>query len=288
MWGDLERPPLSGNRLRQDLAGDGFDVRLVAETASTNADLAAAARAGAAEGTVLVAEAQTAGRGRLDRGWTSPPRAGLTFSVLLRPPRPSAWLPLLTGLSLAVALREHAGLAVDLKWPNDVVVAGPDGRERKLAGILAEVAGVASEDSPAGVVIGVGLNVTTRADELAGLASGNALEPTSLALAGARVTDRETVLKAHLRALSRAYTGWRSDPGSVMPLYRSICRTLGRPVRLDLPGGGTVSGTAADVDNDGRLLVSGPAGQVEAFAAGDVVHLRSTERPAAETDPELG
>jgi BirA family biotin operon repressor/biotin-[acetyl-CoA-carboxylase] ligase len=267
MWGDLDRPPLSVTRLRRALVDDGFEVRVVPEAASTNADLADAARNGAAEGSVLVAESQRAGRGRLGRSWTSPPRAGLTYSVLLRPPAPSGWLPLIAGLSLAVALREQAGVEVALKWPNDVVALGTDGQERKLAGILAEVADSA-------VVLGIGLNVTTRAEEFAGLASGSALEPTSLALLDARTTDRETLLKAHLRALSRAYTSWRSDPGSVAPLYRSICATIGRQVRLELPGGAIVVGTATDVDDDGRLQVADGDGHVTAFAAGDVVHLR--------------
>ena len=98
-----------------------------------------AAAGGAPEGTVLVAESQEAGRGRLGRTWTSPPRAGLTFSVLLRPTTASGWIPLLTGLSVAMALRDQAGVEVTLKWPNDVLLVAPDGTERKVAGILAEV-----------------------------------------------------------------------------------------------------------------------------------------------------
>jgi BirA family biotin operon repressor/biotin-[acetyl-CoA-carboxylase] ligase len=183
---------------------------------------------------------------------------------------------LLAGLSVVMALREHAGVDAAVKWPNDVVLI--EGRsvdsgaaesaavERKVAGILAEVAGDA-------VVVGIGLNVTTRAEEFAGLPQAS-LDPTSLALAGARTTDRETVLKAQLRAFSRAYAAWRSDAGSVAPLYRSVCRTLGRDVRLELPGGRTISGVATDVDDQGRLLLSDATGTAHAFAAGDVVHLR--------------
>jgi BirA family biotin operon repressor/biotin-[acetyl-CoA-carboxylase] ligase len=267
MWGDLDRPPLSEDQLRRALAGDGFDVTVVPETASTNGDLAARVAEGAPEGTVLVAESQVAGRGRLGRGWSSPPRAGLTFSVLLRPPAPAAWLPLLGGLSLAVALREVADVQAELKWPNDVVLVGPDEQERKVAGILAEVSGDA-------VVLGIGLNVTTRAEEFVGLPAG-ALEPTSLALSGAPTTDRETILKATLRTLARAYAGWRSDPGSPAQVYRSICRTLGQQIRLELPGGRLVLCVANDIDDEGRLLVTDAAGRREAYAAGDVVHLRA-------------
>lgn len=271
-YSDLDRPPLSSSRLRRDLAPDGFDLQIVERTASTNLDLADAARRGAPEGTVIVAEAQEAGRGRLDRTWISPPRAGLTYSVLLRPLAPTGWLPMLAGLALVVALREQAGVEAALKWPNDVVLVDMDGSERKVAGILTEVVSGADEPAPA-VVIGVGVNVSTRADEFAVLPPG-ALPPTSLALGGARTTDRETVLKAHLRALARAYAAWRSEPGSTAPLYRSVCRTLGRQVRVELPGGESLSGTATDIDQEGRLLVTGPAGDVHALAAGDVVHLR--------------
>ncbi len=127
------------------------EVRVVAETGSTNADLLAAAGAGTGEGTVLVAEAQTAGRGRLDRRWASPPRAGLTLSVLLRPGGvPAAllgWLPLLAGVAAAAAVRRVTTVAAVLKWPNDVLVG-----DAKLGGILAERTGTA-------VVIGIGINV---------------------------------------------------------------------------------------------------------------------------------
>jgi BirA family biotin operon repressor/biotin-[acetyl-CoA-carboxylase] ligase len=252
VWADLDRPPLRASALARALRPDGFDLRVVAETGSTNADVAALARAGAAEGLVVVAEAQTAGRGRLDRAWVSPPRAGLTFSVLLRPPAPSPWLPLLTGVAVAVALRERCGVPATLKWPNDVLVA-----DRKLAGILAEVADGA-------VAVGVGLNVSTRAEELPGAGA------TSLALAGADTVDRETVLKAVLRLLARGYAGWRADPAALPPAYRSVCSTLGRAVRVELPGGPAVTGVAESVDDDGRLVVAG-----RAYGAGDVVHLRA-------------
>jgi BirA family biotin operon repressor/biotin-[acetyl-CoA-carboxylase] ligase len=257
-YADLDRPPLRGPALARALAPDGFDVTVVQESASTNADLAERARAGAAEGAVLVAEHQTAGRGRQDRSWLSPPRAGLTFSVLLRPPRISGWLPLLAGLAVAAAVNEQAGLSAGLKWPNDVLVE-VDGEDRKLAGLLAEV--------PAGgngaVVIGIGLNVTTAADELPDSRA------TSLKLAGAMTTDREIMLKAMLRSFARAYASWRADPAALAPAYRSVCTTLGTRVRVELPGESAYEGMATDVDEDGRLVVG-----ERAFAAGDVIHLR--------------
>ncbi len=217
------------------------------------------------EGTVVVAETQTAGRGRQGRSWVSPPRAGLTFSVLLRPPQVSGWLPLLGGLAVAVALTEQAGVTAGVKWPNDVLIedvvdgGGGSARRGKVAGLLAEV--------PAGgggaVIIGIGLNVTTRLAELPDERA------TSLALAQAATTDRETLLKAVLRTLARAYASWRADPAALVPAYRAACVTLGQRVRVELPGGESYEGAATDVDGDGRLIVS-----ERAFAAGDVVHLR--------------
>jgi BirA family biotin operon repressor/biotin-[acetyl-CoA-carboxylase] ligase len=258
VYRDLERPPLPAAALATSLARDGFDVRVVAETGSTNADAAAAARAGAAEGTVIVAERQTAGRGRLDRRWESPPGSGLTFTVLLRPPVPASrlgWVPLLTGVALVTALRTAASLDCGLKWPNDVLAGGG-----KLAGILVEA--VPTGGRRPALAVGIGLNVTTRPDELPPGA-------TSVAAEGGAETARPILLAAVLRTLARAYAGWLADPSALPPAYRHVCRTLGRQVRVELPGGEHVSGTATEVDERGRLVVAG-----RAFEAGDVTHLR--------------
>jgi BirA family biotin operon repressor/biotin-[acetyl-CoA-carboxylase] ligase len=145
-WSDLDRPPLDGAALDAALTRDSTlwrGLEVVEEVGSTNAVLLTRAgedeAEGGAEGIVLVAEHQAAGRGRLDRTWVSPPRAGLTVSVLLRPGVPAArraWLPLLTGVALAESVGELTGARASLKWPNDLLAA--DGR--KLAGILAEAA----------------------------------------------------------------------------------------------------------------------------------------------------
>ena len=127
-YADLSRPPLRASALSRALVAPGgvwSEVRVVAETGSTNADLAALARDGAPEGLVLVAERQTAGRGRLGRTWTAPARAGLTVSVLLRPSVPVArlgWLPLLAGLALAESVGRVAMVDAVVKWPNDLLV----------------------------------------------------------------------------------------------------------------------------------------------------------------------
>jgi BirA family transcriptional regulator, biotin operon repressor / biotin---[acetyl-CoA-carboxylase] ligase len=263
---DLDRPPLRATALRRALvSGDGLwtDVRVVASSPSTNADISAAARDGAPEGLVVVAESQTAGRGRRERSWTTPPRAGLTFSVLLRPAFPTVgwgWLPLLAGLAVATRLSTLSEVDVRLKWPNDVLIG-----ERKLGGILAEVVG-------GGVVVGIGLNVSLRAEELPVTAA------TSLAIEGSAVVDRDPVLRAVLRELERRYADLSLASGDAAACglaadYRGACATLGRAVRVELPGPRLIEGTAVDIDADGRLVVE-VAGRRETVAAGDVVHVR--------------
>lgn len=266
-YADLGRPPLQAAALRAALVVDGgpwTEVEVVEHTGSTNADVVQAAASGLPEGLVVVAEHQSAGRGRVGRAWEAPPRSGLTFSVLLRPPaetRPQwGWLPLLTGLAVAAAAERIGAIEARLKWPNDVLVG-----ERKLAGILAEVSGDA-------VVVGVGLNVSLREDELP------VPNATSLALEGALVVDRDPVLRAVLRELARTYGEWRAagadaTRAGLLAAYRGMCATLGRDVTVHLPDGATRSGRAVAVDETGQLVLDTPDGRVT-LAAGDVVHVR--------------
>ncbi|MFF9099536.1 biotin--[acetyl-CoA-carboxylase] ligase [Streptomyces rubrogriseus] len=273
-WSDLDRPPLSSTALRRGLVRDGGlwrQVDVVQRTGSTNSDLVARAAEGdLAEGVVLVAEEQSAARGRLDRQWTAPARSGLFFSVLLRPAEiPVArwgWLPLLTGVAVATGLSRAAGVDTALKWPNDLLVTVGD-EERKAGGILAERAG---DD---GVVIGVGINVSLRADELPVPRAG------SLALAGAVHTDRDPLLRGVLRSLEDWYGRWRSaggDPAAsgLQETYAAGCATLGRMVRAELPGDRSLVGEAVAVDGDGRLVLATGEGVQEPVGAGDIVHLR--------------
>ncbi|MFF8603485.1 biotin--[acetyl-CoA-carboxylase] ligase [Streptomyces sp. NPDC015232] len=273
-WSDLDRPPLNASVLRRALVlPDGLwtSLDVVESTGSTNSDLAARADE-LPEGAVLVAERQTSGRGRLDRSWTAPARSGLFVSVLLKPAVPVhrwGWLPLLTGVAAARGLSEAAGTGLSLKWPNDLLVE-VGGEERKTGGILAERAGAD------GVVIGLGVNVTLREDELPVPAAG------SLALAGAASTDRDTLLRAVLRSLERWYGDWvraDGDPAAsgLQEAYTAGCATLGRRVRADLPGERMLEGEAVGVDGDGRLVVATEGGGTEAVAAGDIVHVRATD-----------
>lgn len=234
-----------------------WDVRHVAETESTNADVAAAARAGAPAGTVIVADHQTAGRGRLDRTWEAPAGSGLVMSALVRPEELEStlwpWIPLMAGVATAEALA-RLGLVAQLKWPNDVEIHG-----RKLAGILVER--IETPDGPA-AVIGIGLNVAMSADQLP------IPTATSLILEGIEV-DRGAVLAVVLEALGRCYDMLLADAGAVRAAYLAACSTVGSPVRVSLPDGSTLDGDATDVDEDGRLVVGG-----RPITAGDVVHVR--------------
>ena len=267
----MARAALDLDRLERELLPTGSvwtRIEVVTQTPSTNADAARAARSGAPEGLVVTAEHQTAGRGRLGREWQAPPRSGLAVSVLLRPTGiPSLawpWLPLLTGVAVASAVADTAGLVAGLKWPNDVLV-----EERKLAGILVER--VETATTPA-AVIGIGINVDLTDDELP------VPDATSLLLAGAGEVDRTALLVEVLARLAGWYETWRHSGGDashgLRAAYQEACTTLGQRVRATLPGGSAVVGVAADIDASGRLLVDTDAGR-RALAAADVVHLRS-------------
>lgn len=276
---DLDRPPLNARALNRALItedGPWTRLDLRAETASTNADAASAARDGEPEGLVVVAERQTSGRGRRGRVWTSPARAGITASILLRPgvavperdwpPVPASaygWLPLLTGVALVETVTRLAEVPAALKWPNDLLVG-----EEKCAGILAE--GI--PDPGGAVIVGIGLNVTLRADELPDRPA------TSLSLAGAVMTDRDPLLRALLRGLGDWYGRWRVASGDaegsgLREAYLRHCGTVGRAVRVLMPSGDELTGEATGVDGDGRLVVRTADGD-QSVAAGDVLHVR--------------
>lgn len=239
-------------------------IDVVESTGSTNADLIALAADPDADHVVLLAETQVQGRGRHARTWVSPPRAQLAMSVLVRlpgiGPASLAWLALLTGVAVVDALRTTAGVAAELKWPNDVLIDG-----RKVAGILAEVA--ASGGGAPAVVIGLGLNVSLTEEELP------VPHATSLTIAGARQTDRTVLVRSLLTEFARRFTAWRDADWATDELaaaYRERCATIGTEVRAELPGGRQLTGIAEGVDDYGRLLIGG-----EAVSAGDVTHLRA-------------
>lgn len=260
--------------VRRDLVGTRFaDLRWVAQTGSTNRDLMALAADGAPEGMVLVADHQTAGRGRLGRVWTAPPRASLLLSVLMRPPIAVGDAHLLTaivGLAAIEACVEVAGVQPGLKWPNDLVVASPlaGGAERKLAGVLAESS--VRHGRFEAVVVGLGLNVnwpTPLPDEVDGVA-------VALNHLTGGVVKRGALAVSLLLALDRLYTRLLA-PGGAGEVHRGECAaslTIGREVRV-IRAGDEIEGTAVGIDPDGTLRVE-VGGAVLAVPVGDVVHLR--------------
>lgn len=240
-------------------------VDVVAETGSTNADLIARAASGDdVAGSVLIAEHQTAGRGRNGRTWSAVPHAQLTMSAGVSvadvPASAWGWIPLLAGLATVDAVADVAGVTAALKWPNDVLAGPSDG---KLAGILAEVASPASV-----VVVGIGLNVSLQPAELP------TAEATSLSLIGATSLDRTALAAAVLNRLGRGVAGLgRGADSALVARYTAASRTIGSTVRVTLPGDRQVVGRATGVDDQGRLQIDVDGDQV-VVSAGDIVHLR--------------
>lgn len=237
---------------------------------STNLRAAEAARRGVDEGYLVVADYQTAGRGRMGRRWEAPPGSSLLVSILLRPTvatRLVGLTPLLVGLALAEVVDGYClDHTVGLKWPNDLLVDGT-----KVAGVLLErVADAPSTGGDTPVVVGVGVNVDWR-----GVQRDGAEARWSLAEAIGAGVDRWRVLAGVVGVLSRTYDDWQADPTGFLPGYRERCETIGRRVRVDVPDGRTLTGQAASVADDGRLLVTSDTGETERLAAGDVTHVRA-------------
>lgn len=262
-----QRVPLDVATLREQV-GSGSQtwrrIDVVDETGSTNADLIArVARGEDIEGAVLIAENQTVGRGRRGRSWSAIPFAQITMSVGIDatavPSSAWGWLPLATGVAVVDAVAD-TGVSAGLKWPNDVLAG-----EGKLAGILAEVAA-----GQRAVVIGVGLNVSLRAEDV-GVEGA-----VSLVDLGVPAPDRQRIVVRLLHELGNRLESWRRAGGADAGLaadYRAASLTLGRRVRALLPGEQEIVGVARDVDDQGRLVIESD-GRPVTVSAGDIVHLR--------------
>ena len=239
-------------------------VRCIRETGSTNADLAEAARQGAASGAVLLSEHQTAGRGRFDRRWETPLGTSIAVSVSLEPRRPVSewgWLSLLAGVAVRGGVLEATGAdpaRVELKWPNDVLIDG-----RKVCGILSEVVETASGRQ---AVVGMGINIALTEHELP---VSNA---TSLRIAGLP-ENKDALVVATLTRLADLVADWEQGR-DVRGAYARECASVGRRVRIVESAQLTREGVGLDVDTAGRLVVRLDDGSRRPFAAGDVHHLR--------------
>lgn len=306
---ELNQHPLKSSALKAALVhpqGRFARVEVVVSSGSTNTDLGAGA-ANVDEYwpslSVLIADAQPAGKGRMGRSWEVPPGAAMISSVFLRPgedlspgrgvafvPTGYGWLSILAGVALCTVLRSVTGVPAELKWPNDVVVKG-----RKVAGILAQLVpatpgvqtlpgaqGSRGAQPGPGVVVGVGVNVSLDSADLP------TERATSLLLESASTLDRNVLLPAYLNKFAALYLDFVAVGGdaqrplggaqgrSVLELAQAYMSTLGQEVRAELPGGTMLHGTATALDADGSLVLRDASGTLHTVSAGDVIHLRRT------------
>jgi BirA family transcriptional regulator, biotin operon repressor / biotin---[acetyl-CoA-carboxylase] ligase len=263
-----DQPPgWAEHRAPARLAGTRFAaVRWFDEVDSTNRWLLDAARDGAPDGLVALADVQTAGRGRRGRTWQAGPGSALLASVLLRPDGDAGDV-VAAGTAMAVAavdaVRSVAGVAVGAKWPNDLVATAAPWADRKVAGVLGEALLRGSE--PEAVVVGIGLNVG-----VAAVPDGLGDVAVSIEQLAGQPVDRIDLLVELLVALDR---WWRAPRPDLLDAYRAACATLGRTVRIEQVGVTPLVGEAIDVLDDGRLRVRASDGDHD-VAVGDVVHLR--------------
>lgn len=219
-----------------------WSVIVVEETTSTQSDLIS----DFSPGRVLIAEYQSAGRGRLDRKFIVPPRKGLTFSFCIDAIEDIGWIPLLTGLAVADAIDENLnGKLVEIKWPNDLLV-----NKKKLSGIL-------SERVEGGVVVGVGINIFQTKEELP-------IEE-SISLSMVTEVDREKLLIDILNKIGETFSNF----ANAKKHYRSKCGTIGKLVKASLPNGEIIEDIAIGVSNEGSLLLNS-----REISVADIVHLR--------------
>jgi BirA family biotin operon repressor/biotin-[acetyl-CoA-carboxylase] ligase len=242
----------------------GQDIRYFDETDSTNRQAYALGEAGAIEGLVVIADRQSAGKGRMGRTWASPPGVNLYLSVLLRPPLPPQAAPLLTFVSTLAVSRTIAavsGLSPVHKWPNDVLIGGC-----KVAGLLNELS--AESDRIRFVVLGIGVNLNMTAEQFP---ADLRMPATSLLLAGGRPVSRAQFARSLLEQLDVLYAEFLlHGPAPLLAAWEERCDLIGKAVEVDEGRSGTVCGTVAGIDRDGALLLTLANGATARILAGDV------------------
>jgi len=256
------RRPLNALRINSALGNGYWRVSVVDVTGSTQNDLAVEARRGNSQnGDVLVAEFQLTGRGRLGRSFIAPTRSALLFSLFIRPHREGGdwgWLPLLAGQAVVAAIESQckADVACRLKWPNDILMG-----EMKVAGLLAER--VETPEGP-GVIIGIGINVDASEEELP------ISTATSLKLQGCSAFEREDLLITILENVAHYLQRWEANDGNLISEYENVSVTIGRRIRIELPGGVMKESIAKGVAPSGALILTNG----ELVTVGDIVHLQ--------------
>lgn len=266
--------PLNAQNIQRALSTKTFGrtLHVLNEVASTNTQAAALAQDGAPHGTVIVAESQTAGRGRLGRRWHSPSGKNLYCSILLRsmPAREHqslwlSWIPLIAALAVCRSVQVVANLKSSVKWPNDILIGN-----RKLGGILCESSGIGT--SHAGVIVGIGLNVNVRRDEFPEELREIA---TSLAIETQHPCDRTALIAALLAELEvRCESFLAGNHGDILKEYMLRCSTIGRQVRIELAHGEQMDGMAESIQTDGSLRIIRNDRTTVDIRTGDVIHLR--------------
>jgi len=252
----------------------GLDTRYIGKNAfcheslsSTMDEAARLAREGAAEGTVVCADAQTKGRGRMGREWVSPKSKGIYLSVILRPDLPItevAKITLMTAVAVADAVRNISGLDARIKWPNDLLLG-----KKKIAGILTELN--AEVDRVNFLIVGIGVNVNAGVRQLPDTA-------TSLLIGAGKSFRRAEVARHILEGLEARYEEVRRCGfGEILKSWRQISATLGRQVQVS-DGGKTITGIAIDLADDGGLLIRDNSGKIIKRMSGDVVVLEGREK----------
>jgi len=252
----------------------GRTIYLFAQLESTNktalkmAEQSATLPDGATEGTLVLAEAQSQGRGRLGRRWISPPSVNLYASLILRPRTSAREAPVVTCLaatSVAQAIRALTGLEAVIKWPNDILI-----HDRKVAGILTELGVV--KDQVNYLVIGIGINVNLDPEALPDEIRATA---TSLMAEAGQGVDRNELMAALCNKLEERYLRFLSEGSTpVLEEFRSLTVTLGRRVKVILPGR-IIKGWAEAIDRDGALILRTQGETHEVIRSGDVIHLRN-------------
>ncbi|MDI6791077.1 MAG: biotin--[acetyl-CoA-carboxylase] ligase [Thermodesulfobacteriota bacterium] len=250
------------NRLRSACFGQG-EIHYLPTTGSTNNVARDLAEKSAPEGTIVIAESQTKGRGRLDRTWYSPPGTGLYFSIVLRPQLDPYDLPkitLLAGIAVAESIEETTGLHPLIKWPNDLLLEG-----KKVAGILTELYGDIT--SPY-VILGIGINVHTRREEFLPELQEIA---TSLTMVGGQNISRANLMQAILTHLGGWYEIFKKGVFQpILDAWRKRCVIIGAHVKI-LSGEKELEGTVVDVDVGGALLLRDQSGQIRRILSGEVI-----------------
>jgi BirA family biotin operon repressor/biotin-[acetyl-CoA-carboxylase] ligase len=242
----------------------GREIRYLAETDSTNRQAYLLGEAGVGEGLVVIADRQTAGKGRMGRTWTSPAGVNLYLSVLLRPPLPpqaATQLTFVSSLAVSRAIAAISGLAPSHKWPNDVLIGGS-----KVAGLLNELS--AEGDRIRFVVLGIGVNLNMTADQFP---ADLRMPATSLLLAGGVPVARAAFARELLRQLDALYADLlQRGPAPLLAAWEERCDLIGKPVAVDEGRSGEVYGVVAGIDRDGALLLTVADGSTERILAGDV------------------